>query len=42
VYRQYALWIEQHGLLRGLERVPVIGRLARWRPGSRGFETQSS
>jgi protein-S-isoprenylcysteine O-methyltransferase Ste14 len=32
VYRQYAQWIEQHGLLRGLERIPIIGALARWRP----------
>jgi len=32
VYRRYAAWIEVHGLLRGLNRIPVIGALARWRP----------
>ena len=32
VYRRYADWIEVHGLLRGLNRIPVIGALARWRP----------
>jgi hypothetical protein len=32
VYRQYVLWIEQHGLLRRLDRIPGIGALARWRP----------
>jgi hypothetical protein len=32
VYRQYAHWIAQHGLLRALDRVPLIGALARWRP----------
>jgi len=33
VYRQYALWIETHGALRGLDRLPLVGMLARWRPG---------
>ena len=32
VYCQYARWIEAHGLLRGLNRVPGLGALARWRP----------
>jgi protein-S-isoprenylcysteine O-methyltransferase Ste14 len=32
VYRQYAQWIEGHGLLRGLNRIPLIGAVARWRP----------
>jgi hypothetical protein len=32
VYQRYAEWIDQHGLLRGLNRIPVIGALARWRP----------
>jgi protein-S-isoprenylcysteine O-methyltransferase Ste14 len=33
VYRQYALWIESHGVLRGVDRLPLVGALARWRPG---------
>jgi protein-S-isoprenylcysteine O-methyltransferase Ste14 len=33
VYRQYAQWIERHGVLRGLDQLPLIGALARWRPG---------
>jgi protein-S-isoprenylcysteine O-methyltransferase Ste14 len=32
VYQRYAEWIDAHGLLRGLNRVPGIGVLARWRP----------
>jgi protein-S-isoprenylcysteine O-methyltransferase Ste14 len=32
VYVHYADWIDGHGLLRGLNRVPGIGTLARWRP----------
>jgi len=32
VYQRYAEWIDQHGLLRGVNRIPVIGALARWRP----------
>jgi hypothetical protein len=32
VYRQYAQWIGQHGVLRALDRVPLIGAVARWRP----------
>lgn len=32
VYGQYADWIAAHGLLRGLDRIPLIGALARWRP----------
>lgn len=32
VYVQYAAWIEQHGALRFLDRIPVVGALARWRP----------
>jgi protein-S-isoprenylcysteine O-methyltransferase Ste14 len=32
VYRRYADWIDAHGLLRGLNRIPGIGALARWRP----------
>jgi hypothetical protein len=32
VYRQYAQWIGQHGVLRALDPVPIIGAIARWRP----------
>jgi len=32
VYVRYADWIAEHGVLRVLERIPVIGALARWRP----------
>ncbi len=32
VYRQYALWIERRGVLRFLNRIPVIGAIALWRP----------
>ena len=35
VYRQYLQWIEVHGLLRFLDRVPLIGSLARWRLSTR-------
>ena len=31
VYQRYAAWIDEHGLLRGLNRIPGIGALARWR-----------
>ncbi len=30
VYVQYARWIDAHGLLRFVNRVPVVGMLARW------------
>jgi protein-S-isoprenylcysteine O-methyltransferase Ste14 len=30
-YVEYARWIDQNGVLRGLNRIPVIGTLARWR-----------
>jgi hypothetical protein len=33
VYIEYAAWIRAHGLLRFLDGLPVIGALARWRPG---------
>ena len=39
VYRQYALWIEQRGLLRGLDRIPGIGALARWRPVFKAYSS---
>ncbi|MCC7463054.1 MAG: DUF1295 domain-containing protein [Gammaproteobacteria bacterium] len=35
VYREYAAWIEAHGVLRWLNRVPLLGALARWHPAFR-------
>jgi len=32
VYVEYAAWIDEHGLLRWLNRIPVVGAIARWRP----------
>lgn len=32
VYVQYASWIERHGLLRFVNRIPGLATLARWRP----------
>jgi Isoprenylcysteine carboxyl methyltransferase (ICMT) family len=32
VYEQYAHWIEQHGVLRWLNGIPLLGSIARWRP----------
>jgi protein-S-isoprenylcysteine O-methyltransferase Ste14 len=32
VYADYAAWIDAHGVLRFLDRVPLVGELARWRP----------
>ncbi|MGH8210263.1 MAG: methyltransferase family protein [Steroidobacteraceae bacterium] len=32
VYVRYARWIDEHGALRGLNRIALVGRLARWRP----------
>ncbi len=32
VYRNYMQWIEDHGVLRAVDRLPLIGALARWRP----------
>ena len=37
VYRQYADWIAQHGALRWLDRLPLIGVIARWRPSFRAY-----
>jgi hypothetical protein len=37
VYVQYARWIDEHGVLRRLNRLPIIGRLARWRPVFRSY-----
>jgi hypothetical protein len=39
VYQQYARWIELHGLLRGLNRIPGIGALARWRPSFAAYSS---
>lgn len=32
VYRRYADWIDEHGLLRRAARLPLLGALVRWRP----------
>jgi protein-S-isoprenylcysteine O-methyltransferase Ste14 len=42
VYRQYAQWIEQHGVLRALDRVPIIGAIARWRPTFDAYHSPAS
>ena len=39
VYRQYAQWIDAHGALRFLNRIPMLGMLARWRPTFRAYES---
>jgi protein-S-isoprenylcysteine O-methyltransferase Ste14 len=39
VYERYARWIDAHGLLRGLNRIPGIGALARWRPSFAGYSS---
>ena len=39
VYQQYARWIELRGLLRGLDRLPGIGALARWRPSFAAYSS---
>lgn len=35
VYVEYAAWIEEHGALRFINRIPLLGGLARWRPAFR-------
>ena len=42
VYRQYAQWIGEHGLLRGLDRIPLIGAVARWRPTFDAYHSPAS
>ena len=42
VYRRYADWIEQHGLLRALARVPLLGPLLRWRPTFAAYRSPAS
>jgi hypothetical protein len=42
VYRQYADWIDEHGLLKGLARMPLIGALARWRPTFKAYRSPAS
>jgi len=32
IYEQYARWIDAHGILRFLNRIPLIATVARWRP----------
>ncbi len=39
VYRQYLEWIDAHGALRFLNKLPFIGVLARWRPTFRAYES---
>lgn len=36
-YVQYAQWIDEHGVLRGLNAIPILGKLARWRPVFRAY-----
>jgi hypothetical protein len=33
MYEQYTQWIQQHGALRFVNRIPILGSAARWRPG---------
>ena len=40
-YQQYAAWIDRHGVLRGLARVPLLGNLARWRLNDRALRDDS-
>jgi hypothetical protein len=42
VYRQYAEWIDAHGALRFLGRIPGIAPLARWRPTFRAYESPAA
>jgi Isoprenylcysteine carboxyl methyltransferase (ICMT) family len=42
IYVDYANWIDRHGALRALDRVPVIGALARWRPTFRTYTPPTS
>jgi protein-S-isoprenylcysteine O-methyltransferase Ste14 len=37
VYVQYAQWIDEHGVLRALNQLPILGALARWRPVFRAY-----
>jgi protein-S-isoprenylcysteine O-methyltransferase Ste14 len=39
VYVQYADWIDANGLLRALDRVPILGHLARWRPVFKTYQS---
>jgi protein-S-isoprenylcysteine O-methyltransferase Ste14 len=32
IYEQYAQWIDAHGILRFLNRIPLLATAARWRP----------
>jgi protein-S-isoprenylcysteine O-methyltransferase Ste14 len=41
-YRRYAQWIDQHGLLRGISGIPLLGALARWRPTFSGYQSPAS
>lgn len=39
VYLQYAAWIDAHGALRFLNRIPLLGAVARWRPSKESIWT---
>jgi protein-S-isoprenylcysteine O-methyltransferase Ste14 len=41
-YRQYALFIEHHGLLRGIDRIALLGALSRWRPSFTAYRSPAS
>jgi len=42
VYRQYAQWMQQHGALRALDRIPLLGAIARWRPSFDAYHSPAS
>ena len=42
VYRDYSDWIDAHGVLRGLTRVPPLGALARWRPSFGAYRSPAN
>jgi protein-S-isoprenylcysteine O-methyltransferase Ste14 len=42
VYRAYSDWIDEHGLLRGLAQLPLIGAMARWRPDFGAYRSPAS
>ncbi|MGA8706641.1 MAG: isoprenylcysteine carboxylmethyltransferase family protein [Steroidobacteraceae bacterium] len=41
-YRRYAQWIDEHGLLRRISSIPLLGALARWRPEFSGYRSPAS
>jgi protein-S-isoprenylcysteine O-methyltransferase Ste14 len=36
-YVQYAQWIDEHGALRAVNLIPIIGAMARWRPTFKAY-----